>query len=276
VDYDRFARDQLPGLARFAAALTGDRQLAQDLVQDTLVRAYVKWARVAATERPELYLRRMLLNAYLSWRRRWYQRTVRPVADPSPADGRQPFTEDPAGRIVDRDQLATLLAGLGRQQRAAIVLRFYEDRSDAEIGQVLGCAPATVRSHISRGLATLRLRVRADEDTEPPPTTATGGGTAGNRTPGNGTASNGGGGHRAVGNAVGNRTAEIGAAENRTVGTTAVGSGRPADHPGTETHDEHQRRVGRATAGDGAGCGGSGGHRTAGTGSSAAAEACAS
>jgi RNA polymerase sigma-70 factor (sigma-E family) len=159
VDYDEFARAQLPGLLRFAAALTGDTQAAQDLVQDTLVRAYLKWSRVAGADRPELYLRRMLINGHLSWRRRWYQRTVHPVAEPSS----DLATPDPAGRIADRAQLAALLAGLGRQQRAAIVLRFYEDRSDEEIASVLGCAPVTVRSHISRGLAALRLVVRAEE-----------------------------------------------------------------------------------------------------------------
>jgi len=160
VDYDEFARTQLPGLVRFAAALTGDTQAAQDLVQDTLVRAYLKWSRVAAADRPELYLRRMLINGHLSWRRRWYQRTVHSVAEPSSDLGQ---VADPAGRIADRAQLACLLAGLGRQQRAAIVLRFYEDRSDEEIASVLGCAPVTVRSHISRGLAALRLVVQAEE-----------------------------------------------------------------------------------------------------------------
>jgi RNA polymerase sigma-70 factor (sigma-E family) len=161
LDFDEFARGQLPGLVRFAAALTGDTQLAQDVVQDTLVRAYTRWQRVAGADRPELYLRRMVLNSYLSWRRRWYQRTVHTVADP--ASGPHPVTADPAGQITDRAQLTDLLAKLGRQQRAAIVLRFYEDRDDDEIAEVLGCAPATVRSHISRGLATLRVRIRTDD-----------------------------------------------------------------------------------------------------------------
>lgn len=163
VEFDELARTQLPGLVRFAAALTGDTQLAQDLVQDTMVRAYLKWARVSRTDRPDLYLRRMVVNGFLSWRRRWYQRTVRTVAELT--DGIHPSTDDQIGRIADRDHLAMLLAGLGRQQRAAIVLRFYEDLDDAEIAKVLGCAPGTVRSHISRGLATLRVRIR--EDTQP-------------------------------------------------------------------------------------------------------------
>jgi len=163
VDFDAFAREQLPSLVRFAAALAGDTQLAQDLVQDTLVRAYPRMSRVAGADRPDLYLRRMVLNSYLSWRRRWYQRMVQSVADP--AAGPHPVTPDPAGRIADRAELAVLLGRLGRQQRAAIVLRFYEDRDDDEIAAVLGCTAATVRSHISRGLARLRLRMRTEKDT---------------------------------------------------------------------------------------------------------------
>jgi RNA polymerase sigma-70 factor (sigma-E family) len=161
VEFDEFARGQLPGVVRFAAALTGDSQLAQDLVQDVMVRAYLKWARVSRTDRPDLYLRKMVVNGYLSWRRRWYQRTMRTVGElPDRSDA---TTADPTGRITDRAELAGLLAGLGRQQQAAIVLRFYEDLTDTEIAEVLGCAPATVRSHISRGLSALRVRARDGE-----------------------------------------------------------------------------------------------------------------
>ena len=165
VDFDAFAREHLPSLVRFAAALTGDTQLAQDLVQDTLVRAYTRMSRVAGADRPDLYLRRMVLNGYLSWRRRWYQRTVQPVADYEHA-APHPVTPDPAGRIADRAELAVLLGQLSRAQRAAIVLRFYEDRDDVEIAAVLGCATATVRSHVSRGLAAMRLRIKTEKDSD--------------------------------------------------------------------------------------------------------------
>lgn len=74
----------------------------------------------------------------------------------------EPAATDPAGRIADHDQLTGMLAGLSRAQQAAIVLRFYEDRDDEEIAAVLGCAVGTVRSHISRGLSALRIRMRAD------------------------------------------------------------------------------------------------------------------
>lgn len=163
MEFDEFARQQLPGLGRFVAALTGDRQVAQDLVQDTMVRAYLKWHRVAATERPELYLRKMAVNAFLSWRRRWYQRSVRPAAEPEPGGE----VADPTDQVADRAELVALLGGLSQRQRVAIVLRFFEDRDDAAIAEVLGCTQGTVRAHISRGLAALRIRIREDPEFRP-------------------------------------------------------------------------------------------------------------
>lgn len=157
MQFEEFSREQLPGLVRFAAVLTGDRELAQDVVQDALVRAHRGWRQVAAADRPELYLRKMVVNGYLGWRRRWYQRSVHPTADVALI--REPTAPDPARRIADADQLSWLLARLSRAQRASIVLRFYEDRDDAEIAAVLGCAPGTVRSHISRGLSSLRVGI---------------------------------------------------------------------------------------------------------------------
>lgn len=162
MQFEEFAREQLPGLVRFAAVLTGDRELAQDVVQDALVRAHRGWRQLAAADRPELYMRKIVVNGYLGWRRRWYQRSVRPAADVLRL--REVAEPDPAGRIADADQLTGLLSGLSRAQQAAIVLRFYEDRADDEIAAVLGCAPGTVRSHISRGLSS--LRVRLDEGKE--------------------------------------------------------------------------------------------------------------
>jgi RNA polymerase sigma-70 factor (sigma-E family) len=158
VHFEEFSREQLPGLVRFAAVLTGDRDLAQDLVQEALVRAHLRWSRVAETDRPDLYLRKMVVNGYLSWRRRWYQRAVRSVSDTTWFQ--EPEAADPATRIADHEQLAGLLSGLSRPQQAAIVLRFYEDRTDDEIADVLGCKAGTVRSHVSRGLAVLRVRMR--------------------------------------------------------------------------------------------------------------------
>jgi len=157
VHFEEFAREELPDLVRFAAVLTGDRELAQDVVQDALVRAHQQWRRVAAAERPKLYLRKMVVNGYLSWRRRWYQRSVQTTADV--ARFGEAAAPDHADRIADADRLAKLLAALSRSQRAAIVLRFYEDLDDTEIAEVLECAVGTVRSHISRGLTALRVQI---------------------------------------------------------------------------------------------------------------------
>jgi RNA polymerase sigma-70 factor (sigma-E family) len=160
VDFDEFLREQLPGLVRFAGVLTADSHLAQDLTQDALVRAHARWSRIGRMDRPDLYLRRMITNGYLSWRRRWSVRSIQPTADVglfSPATA-----PDHAAALADRDLVATLLAGLSRRQRAVLVLRFYEGRTDSEIAEILGCSDGTVRSHVSRALAALRQRVRPE------------------------------------------------------------------------------------------------------------------
>ncbi|TCO50927.1 SigE family RNA polymerase sigma factor [Actinocrispum wychmicini] len=157
MDFEEFSRAHSRGLVRFAAALTGDTELAQDLVQDALVRAYLRWSRVSQLDKPDLYLRKMVTNGYLSWRRRWYQRSVQTVPQlPSRT------VADHAGRVDDTAEVSALLATLTRRQQVAIVLRFFEDRTDDEIADVLGCAAVTVRTHISRALAALRAVVRTE------------------------------------------------------------------------------------------------------------------
>jgi RNA polymerase sigma-70 factor (sigma-E family) len=165
VEFEEFLRDQLPPLVRFAGVLTGDTHLAQDLTQDALVRAHARWSRIGRLDRPDLYLRRMITNGYLSWRRRWSVRSIQPVADTDRLNAAT--APDPAIRLAEQDQVETLLATLSRRQRAALVLRFYEGRTDEEIGVILGCTAGTVRSHVSRALAGLRERVRDDRPTNP-------------------------------------------------------------------------------------------------------------
>lgn len=164
MDFDEFLRGQLPALVRFAGVLTADTHLAQDLTQDALVRAHARWGRIGRMDRPDLYLRRMITNGYLSWRRRWAVRSIRPVADAGVLD---PATApDPAVHLADQDLVSELLGTLSRRQRAVLVLRFYEGRTDEEIAAILGCSAGTVRSHVSRALAGLRERVRADQPLE--------------------------------------------------------------------------------------------------------------
>ncbi|MFY1674203.1 SigE family RNA polymerase sigma factor [Plantactinospora sp. WMMB334] len=151
--YEEFADSRLTALLRYAVMLTGDSHLAQDLVQETMVRVQLNWRRVTRADAPEQYVRRMLTNQYLDWQRGSWVRRVLLRAEPEEAVAAR---VDHAEATADRDQVWSWLARLPRRQRAALVLRYYEDLPDAEIAEVLGCAVGTVRSMISRALATLR------------------------------------------------------------------------------------------------------------------------
>lgn len=151
--YEEFVDARLAALARYAVVLTGDTHLAQDLVQETMVRCQLAWRKVARADSPERYVKRMMVNLYLDWRRgSWFRRVF--LAGESDEATRVPT--DHAERNADRDLIWQALAHLPRQQRAALVLRYYEDLPDAEIAQTLGCAVGTARGYISRALATLR------------------------------------------------------------------------------------------------------------------------
>jgi RNA polymerase sigma-70 factor (sigma-E family) len=154
-------------LLRFALMLSGDRHAAEDLVQTVLARAYPRWSRISAMEQPVAYLKAALVNEHLRWWRRRSSREL-PVAELTDrevarqAAGREAVraagweVADPASAYASRDAAWALLARLPRRQRAVLVLRYYEDLSDAEIAAILRCAPATVRSQAARALATLR------------------------------------------------------------------------------------------------------------------------
>jgi RNA polymerase sigma-70 factor (sigma-E family) len=151
VDFESYVRDAGRPLLRFAIVLTDDPELAQDLVQDVLLRAQQNWARIGEVERPHAYVRRMIVNEMVSWRRKWSRIEPRPDRD------LDHVVADPTDAVDRRDALLTELARLPVKQRAAIVLRYLEDMTDADIGEVLGCTPGTVRVHVHRALARLRV-----------------------------------------------------------------------------------------------------------------------
>jgi len=157
VTYDDFVDASLAGLSRYALMLAGDPHTAQDLVQETMVRARERWHRVSVTASPERYVRRMLTNLYIDWHRAPWRRRVHLRADP--AEWAVP--DDHAQRAADRDEIWQALTALPRQQRAAVVLRYYEDRADQEIADILGCSVGAVRGYISKALSTLRARAGA-------------------------------------------------------------------------------------------------------------------
>jgi RNA polymerase sigma-70 factor (sigma-E family) len=150
--FEEFAVARLPAVLRFAGVLTGDRALAEDVVQEVLIRAYLRWEHIAGMSLPEQYVRKMVVNEFLSWRRRSW-RTV--PAGPG-ADFCTMEAPDHAAEHANRDALLAVLTKLPRRQRAVVVLRYYEGFSETEIADMLGCRPATVRGYSARALATLR------------------------------------------------------------------------------------------------------------------------
>lgn len=144
-------------LLRFALMISGQRHTAEDLVQAVLGRAYPRWARIAAMDLPEAYLKKMVVHEHLRWRSRRSSSEV-PTAEPAREDTAAPVAS-PADGHASRDAAWALLARLPRRQRAVLVLRYYEDLTDAQIAAVLRCQVSTVRSQATRGIAALRLAV---------------------------------------------------------------------------------------------------------------------
>ncbi|HKT00709.1 MAG TPA: SigE family RNA polymerase sigma factor [Rugosimonospora sp.] len=153
--YEEYASTRLQALLRYVLMLTGDPHTAADIVQDTMIRVQLKWRHVARADVPDRYVKRMLTNAFIDWRRGSWLRRVVLRADP----GEPPPAPDHAEYSAERDRIWALLATLPRRQRAAVVLRFYEGLTDSEIADVMECAVGTVRAHISRALATLRAQL---------------------------------------------------------------------------------------------------------------------
>jgi RNA polymerase sigma-70 factor (sigma-E family) len=159
VTFAEFAAARLPRLLRYAVVLTGDTELAQDIVQEVLARAQVRWSKINSADSPDAYVRQMVLNQYLSWRRSWAVRNVQAVGERLIDLGdRRGGSGDLAQDLVETDDVWNRLAVLPRKQRAVLVLRYYEQLDDDEIAYLLGCAPVTVRSNASKALKALRLQ----------------------------------------------------------------------------------------------------------------------
>jgi RNA polymerase sigma-70 factor (sigma-E family) len=153
--FEEFARAKLPAVLAFATVLAGQRATAEDLAQEVLIRAHARWDMIGQLDRPEMYVRKMILNEFLSWRRRSWR--LIPSGGADLAAGTEP---DHAAAYAEHEALLAEIAKLPRRPRAVLVLRYYEDRSDAEIAELLGCAPGSVRAYASRALAALRVELR--------------------------------------------------------------------------------------------------------------------
>ncbi|WP_436495269.1 SigE family RNA polymerase sigma factor [Actinokineospora sp. HUAS TT18] len=151
---EEFVTQRVPGLLRYATTLTCDPHLAEDIVQEVLLRAQRRWRRIGAMDPPDHYVRRMITNEYLSQRRRKAFHDVR-VAPDSMADY-GPSLADGTAAYDERDEMLARLRELPPRQRTALALRYYCGLSDDEIAHTMRCRPGTVRGHMSRAHATLR------------------------------------------------------------------------------------------------------------------------
>jgi RNA polymerase sigma-70 factor (ECF subfamily) len=155
VGFDDFVAARSHALLRTAYLLTGDHHHAEDLLQTSLTALYLHWGSLRDPRAAESYVRRSLVTTYTSWwrRRSWRER---PTADLPEAHAEVLTTGVTGG---DSDEMWRHLGALPRQQRAVIVLRFYEDLSVDETAALLGISAGSVKSHTSRALGALRMRL---------------------------------------------------------------------------------------------------------------------
>lgn len=149
-------------LRRSAYLLCGDWHRAEDLTQSALAKIYVAWAKVRRADNVDGYVRTVLVRTFLDEQRRHWRRE-QPTGES--VDSVRP---DPSSGTDSRVDLVRALAALPARQRAAVVLRCWEDLSIAEVARTLDCSEGTVKSQTSRGLATLRERLSAPALAEGP------------------------------------------------------------------------------------------------------------
>ncbi len=143
--FDEFVAARSRALLRTAYLLTHDHALAEDLLQTALTKAWFAWKRIHGE--PEPYVRKILVNTYASWwRRKW--------------NGEQPtdsLPEPPVEDLADPTDLWAAMGRLPRRMRAVVVLRYFEDLTESQTAEVLGCSVGTVKSQASKALAKLRI-----------------------------------------------------------------------------------------------------------------------
>lgn len=151
-----FVASRSSALFRVAYLLLGDHHLAQDLLQESLAKTYVAWPKLRDVANAEAYTRRVLVTTTISWRRRrsFHERPLELLPES--------IGTDPTSALALHDTLWDLLLELPPRQRAAIVLRHYQDLSEAQTAQAMGCSVGTVKSSVSAGLKRLRQHVGPD------------------------------------------------------------------------------------------------------------------
>jgi RNA polymerase sigma-70 factor (sigma-E family) len=150
--FAQFVEARQRALQRTAWLLTGDWALAEDLVQTALARSWPRWERIRRRDDPEIYVRRAMVNSWVSWRRRrwwWGEQASETVPDSE-------VVGDLATEVAVRITVQRALRSLTARQRAVLVLRIFDDLSEAQVAQVLDCAVGTVKATLAHAVARLR------------------------------------------------------------------------------------------------------------------------
>ncbi|MGW2047026.1 SigE family RNA polymerase sigma factor [Streptomyces sp. NPDC001858] len=155
-EFQAFVVGRWPRLMRTAFLLTGEQHAAEDLVQSTLEQVYVAWRRVGAADEPEAYVRRVMINAHARKYRRKLRELLAPRDDGSGPAHEVADTGDLIARADDRHTLLKALAALPPRQREAVVLRYWEDLTETQTAEAMGCSVGTVKSNAAKGIAKLR------------------------------------------------------------------------------------------------------------------------
>jgi RNA polymerase sigma-70 factor (sigma-E family) len=153
--FQSFVIGRWPRLMRTAFLLTGEQHAAEDLVQSTLEQTFVAWRKVGSADDPEAYVRRVMINAHA----RKHRRRLKEFLAPKDDSGLVREVADTGDRIAqaeDRSALLQALAQLPPRQREAVVLRYWEDLTETQTAQAMGCSVGAVKSNAAKGIAKLR------------------------------------------------------------------------------------------------------------------------
>jgi RNA polymerase sigma-70 factor (sigma-E family) len=151
-----YVRGQWPALVRYATMLSGDPAEAEELVQQTLTRVAIRWRFIEGKDNPDGYVRRALVRACIdSGKRRRREPTMARLPELA--------VSDRASEVADADRVRRALATLPLRQRAVLVLRYFDDASEARTAEILGCSVGTVKSQAAKALAKLRELVVLDD-----------------------------------------------------------------------------------------------------------------
>jgi len=161
VEVEEFIQSRMPRLLRFAVLLTGRTADAEDLVQDVLATVVVKWRRVRRADDVDAYVRKMLVNAWISRCRRAASKEL-VSHEVVTGDRHRPIDADLAAAVVESHDLWDAVTRLPPRQRAAVVLRFYEELPDTAGAEALGCSEGSFRVLVHRGVTALRAGTAGD------------------------------------------------------------------------------------------------------------------